>query len=77
MLFLVYVNLHRIRGSERLRKKTIKFFINEIEWKLPQKNIIETASRPRRFDDREKNRTRELSPLVGESGGVSRRKGQA
>ena len=30
-----------------IKEESNQVFINEIEWKLPQKNRIQTASRPR------------------------------
>ena len=37
----------RIRGKRTTKEESNQVFINEIEWKLPQKNRIQTASRPR------------------------------
>ena len=55
----------RVRGKRTTKEESNQVFINEIEWKLPQKNRIQTASRIRRFDDRGKNRKRKLSPDTG------------
>ena len=37
----------RMRGKRTTKGESNQVFINEIEWKLPQKNRIQTASRPR------------------------------
>ena len=60
-------------GSERRRKKAIKFLYS----KNKNKEMTHTKKAVSAcFVAKEKYRKRKPSPLVGEGGGVSRRKGQ-
>ena len=65
----------RVRGKLTLRKKAIKFY-KSINWSNEYtKNRIGNASRSCIFYIKGKRAKCKPSPLVGEGGGVSRRKG--